>query len=138
MPQSSPYEFRYTIGLHDTDAAGVLFSANLITICHLAYESMMAEAGFSMGSILAHGRFGLPLAHVEGDFQKRLTASDDVVIRLRVAELGKASFRLSYEVVNRAGDVCATASTTHVCVETESYRPRPLPDELREALTAYV
>lgn len=128
------YTFHYSIGLHDTDAAGVLFSANIIRICHQAYEAMMMDMGFAIGDILKHREFGLPLAHVAADFSIPLRTSDPVTIEVRTEELGSSSFQLGYRILNEQGLLAATASTVHVCVDVDHYRSKPLPETLRQCL----
>jgi len=36
-----PFEYRFTVQLHDTDAAGRLFFAHLFRHAHDAYEALM-------------------------------------------------------------------------------------------------
>jgi len=127
------FSFPYSIGLHDSDAAGVVFFASLIRICHQAYEAFMESVGFGLGKIIQERRFGLPVAHVEGDFKQVMRVGDKVEIRLRVAHLGRSSFRVEYEVMLN-NTVAATAATVHVCVNPETYASMELPPELRTKL----
>jgi len=138
MASSKVFHHMYTIGLRDTDAAGVLFSGNLITICHAGYEAMMASLNLSLRSILKDQDYGLPVVHIEGDFKKALTVSDEIDIAVSVAEIGKTSYRIQYEWRNKEGQICATAAIVHVCVERGSYKPKTLPSQLRSALERYL
>jgi 1,4-dihydroxy-2-naphthoyl-CoA hydrolase len=137
MSTLKAFHFQYTIGLHDTDAADYLFSANLIRICHIAYEAMMASLGFSLGSLLKKRSYALPVVHIEGDFQQRLTVGDEVEITAWISKLGNSSYTLSYELRMPDGKLCASASTVQVCVDWGTSKPLPLPAELREALSRY-
>ena len=128
-----PFSYPYSIGLHDSDAAGVVFLASLIRICHQAYEAFLESVGFGLGKIIQERQFGLPVAHVEGDFKRVMRVGDKVEIRLRVAEIGRSSFRVEYEVILN-NTVAATAATVHVCVNPDTYRARDLPEELRKNL----
>ena len=40
-----PFVYHRTIRFADTDAAGVVFFPNYLTICHEAYEESLAAAG---------------------------------------------------------------------------------------------
>lgn len=126
----------YTIGLHDSDAAAMVFSANLIRICHQAYEAFMESIGYGIGRLLKERPFGLPLVHIEGDFQKILRVGDKVEIRLRIPEIGRSSFRVAYEWV-KDGETYATAATVHVCVDVKTYKARELPGEFRRKLEKF-
>jgi 1,4-dihydroxy-2-naphthoyl-CoA hydrolase len=138
MASLKTYHHKYVIGLRDTDAAGVLFSGNLITICHVAYEAMMESLNLSLGSLLKQRDYGLPVVHAEGDFKKALTVSDTIDIMVSVAEIGNTSYRIQYEWRNDDRELCATAATVHVCVEAGSRRPKTLPALLRSALERYL
>jgi 1,4-dihydroxy-2-naphthoyl-CoA hydrolase len=138
MTSSKAFHYKYTIGFRDTDAAGVLFSGNLITICHVGYEAMMASLNLSLSSILKHQEYGLPVVHLEGDFKKALTVSDEIDVAVTVAEIGNTSYRIQYEWRDKDGELCATAATVHVCVEAGGFKPKALPPQLRSALERYL
>ena len=64
---AEPFLFPYTVSLHDSDAAGIIFSANLFRICHEAYEAMMAEIAFGIGYLLKHSPCVVRLVHLGCD-----------------------------------------------------------------------
>ncbi|MBK6911625.1 MAG: acyl-CoA thioesterase [bacterium] len=134
---AEPFLFPYTISLHDSDAAGIIFSANLFRICHEAYEAMMAELGYSIGYLLKQRPFGLPLVHLDGDFIKPSRVGDHVTIEARVVEMNRSSFRVEYALRTPDGSTCARAATVHVCVEVKTYKSTPLPDDFRQALSRH-
>lgn len=136
MP-AEPFLFPYTIALHDSDAAGIIFSANLFRICHEAYEAMMAELGYSIGYLLKERPFGVPLVHLDGDFLQRSRVGDHVTIEVRIVELNRSSYRVEYTLKNPDGSACARAATVHVAVDTKTYKSIPIPPDFREALSRH-
>jgi 1,4-dihydroxy-2-naphthoyl-CoA hydrolase len=135
MPQI--FRFPYTIGLHDTDAAGLIFSANIIRICHHAYEAFLEQIGFGMARLFKERTMGLPIVHIEADFARPLSVGAKVEIHTRVAQLGQTSYRMAYELRDAAGEVCAVAATVHVCVDPHTRQPMNLPGDFRAALEKY-
>ena len=133
---AAPFRYPYTIALHDTDAAGVVFSPQIFRICHQAYEAMMESIGLSLGSILEHRRFGLPVTHLEGDYFKPLTVGDKIDVTVSVESIGSSSYTIAYEW-RMDGEVQARAKTVHVCVNTQNLNSTPLPDALKAALVRY-
>jgi 1,4-dihydroxy-2-naphthoyl-CoA hydrolase len=131
------FHFPYTVGLHDTDAAGLIFSANIFRICHIADEAFLKEIGFGMAELFSHRTLGLPVVHLEADFQKPLRVGDEVEIRARVAKIGRTSYRMAYELVNAQGERCAIAATVHVCVDPKTYQAIAIPAEFRTALERF-
>jgi 1,4-dihydroxy-2-naphthoyl-CoA hydrolase len=132
----APYRFPYTIALHDTDAAGVVFAPQLFRISHQAYEAMMESIGFGLGSILEHRRYGLPVAHLEGDYFKPLTVGDRIEVAVTVQSIGSSSYTIAY-VWRMGGEVQAQAKSVNVCVNTKNLNSIPLPDDLRIALARH-
>ncbi len=133
----SPFRFPYVVGLHDSDAAGIIFSANLIRICHEAYSAWMEQIGFGIGTLLKRRPFGIPIVHIEGDFLFPLFVGDRVEIRLCVDRLGTSSYRIAYELYTADERKAATANTVHVCVDVKGHRPLDLPADFRSELEKF-
>jgi len=76
------------------------------------------------------------LASLEIDFRRPVEIDDDVMVALRVPELGETSLPMEYEV--RAGEtIAATGETVQVAVDSETKSSRPIPDEWREDIRAF-
>ncbi|MBU0508574.1 acyl-CoA thioesterase [bacterium] len=135
---SSLFHHPYTVGLHDTDAAGVLYSANIIRICMIGYEALLEDIGFGLPVLFQRRTMSLPIVHLEADFEKPLTAGQRVVLLIRVERIGNTSYRLAYEVQDAAGVTCATAATVHVCTDLKTHRSMDIPSDFRAALETYV
>lgn len=131
------FRYPYTVGLHDTDAAGVIYAPNIIRMAMIAYEALLVDIGYGMPVLFRRRTMGLPLVHIEADFQKPLTAGEQIIIEARVAEPGSSSYRLNYRFLSVAGELCATAATVHVCVNPQTLRAMELPVEFRTALETY-
>lgn len=131
-----PYRHPYAIALYDTDAAGVIFSANIIRICHHAWEAMMAAAGWPIDRFFRERTINLPVVHIEADLKKPLTVGLRVVVEARIAEIGTSSFRTNYEVFSEDGTLCATAAIIQVCVNPRSFESMPLPADFHATLDA--
>jgi 1,4-dihydroxy-2-naphthoyl-CoA hydrolase len=132
------HEFR--VGLHDTDAAGVMFFGHLFRHLHDAYESFMDGLGFPLHTLIRAGDPaagpGLPIVHAQADYRSPLRHGDRVRVTLRVAEVRTRSFALEYAIDDLDGRACARARTVHVAVAPQTAAPPGLPEGLRLALSA--
>ncbi|MEZ5357890.1 MAG: thioesterase family protein [Candidatus Zixiibacteriota bacterium] len=124
----------YTIQLHDTDAAGILFFANQLKIVHNVYESLMKKIGFGFRDRFEKQDFYIPIVHAETDFFTALRDSDTVEIQVEVAALGETSFTLAYSLHLFDGTTAGTAKTVHVTIDPKTWKKTPLPPGFREAL----
>jgi 1,4-dihydroxy-2-naphthoyl-CoA hydrolase len=132
MPKE--FHFPYFIAMYDTDSAGQIFFANLHRVTDGAYEAFLREIGFGLDVLFKKRTLAMPVVHLEGDFQKILRAGDRVDIIVRVAHLGRTSYRMAYEVHDESGELCATAATVQVCVDPQTHEPMEIPGDLRKAL----
>jgi acyl-CoA thioester hydrolase len=72
------------------------------------------------------------LARVECDYRAPVTLGERVVVRLRVAHVGRSSFTLEYDVLNaRTRAVVANAKTVLVMYDYQAGRSISIPDEMR-------
>ncbi len=133
---AKPFEYRFSIRLHDTDGAGVLFFAHLLRHAHDAYEAFMEQAGFSLAELIAGAGPLLPLVHAEADFLAPLRHGEQMCVRLGLSRLGSSSFTLAYEFLGSDGNIRARARTVHVALAAAGGKSVPLPDGLRRRLAA--
>ncbi|WP_295399706.1 acyl-CoA thioesterase [uncultured Thiocystis sp.] len=128
----------FTIRLHDTDAAGLLFFGHLFRHAHDAFEAFMATLGFPLDLMIRDGRMLLPLTHAEADYRRPLRHGDVVRVLVSVLEIRRRSFSIGYRFLNARGEVAATARTVHVQVDAEILPADALSPPLRLALSAHL
>ena len=115
-----------TVRLGDTDAAGVVYFATALSICHEAYEASLGGIDFKK---LLGGTLALPIVHAEIDFFGPLFCGDVLEIDLTQTRLGDDTFQVKYQIFlakDKTHQVAA-ALTRHVCIETTSRRRMALP-----------
>lgn len=121
-----------TIRLADTDAAGVIYFASLLSICHEAYEASLEAAGISLQPFLKDASVALPVVHAEIDFLRPLYCGDKIRIIVSSHSLGETEFESAYLITSipESEKPFAKAKTRHVCINPEKRRRIPLPDSI--------
>jgi 1,4-dihydroxy-2-naphthoyl-CoA hydrolase len=120
------YRWDYQIQLRDTDAAGVVYFANFLAICHAAYEASLSAAGIDL-RLLISADVALPIIHASGDFKKPLYCGDRVQIFLVPTQISASEFQVNYRLCLADGKVVATALTKHVAIEVLDRQRTNLP-----------
>jgi len=128
----------YTIKLHDTDAAGVLFFAHQFRIVHDLYEQFLARIGSTFRERIIAGDFIIPIVHAEADFLQPLSVGDTIEITASVAKIGNSSFALEYQLIDLDGWVMGTASTVHVTCDPRTHEKINLPESLRRRIEEFM
>ena len=123
------YVFEHQVRFHETDAAGVVYFANELVMCHAAYESSLTAAGLNVQAFFRAEKLAYPIVHASVDYRRPLHCGDRVKIHLTPIGLDDSSFEVHYQVT--LGDArVAQAVTRHVCIEVANRRRCPLAPDL--------
>jgi 1,4-dihydroxy-2-naphthoyl-CoA hydrolase len=125
-----------TIRLADTDAAGVVYFASLLSICHEAYEEALTQAGINFGDFFRGKTVAIPIVHGEIDYFHPVYCGDRLAIALNPRSLNENSFEVTYQVLAAASpETClGKAMTRHTCIEPGTRHRLPLPPPIRQWL----
>lgn len=121
-----PFRYARTIRFADTDAAGVVYFARILSLCHEAYEAALAQAGIDIKVFFSRGPIAVPITHTEANFHRPLMCGDPITIDLQPVQQSAQEFEITYTVQLATGKVAAIASTRHICIDTVTRRPCPL------------
>jgi 1,4-dihydroxy-2-naphthoyl-CoA hydrolase len=127
------YIFEHQVRFHETDGAGVVYFANGLVICHIAYEASLTAASLDIGEIFQAQAWACPIIHTSMDYRRPLRCGDQVDIHLTPTRLDDSTFEIHYQVM--LGEIMAAqAITRHVCIETTSRRRCALPTVMEQWL----
>jgi 1,4-dihydroxy-2-naphthoyl-CoA hydrolase len=110
------YHWDYQIQLRDTDAAGVVYFANFLTICHAAYEASLSASGIDLRLLISGSDVALPIVHASGDFKQPLYCGDRVQVFLSPSQINESEFRVDYRLCLVDGKVAGRVLTKHVAI----------------------
>jgi 1,4-dihydroxy-2-naphthoyl-CoA hydrolase len=134
-----PFSYDYTVQFRDTDAAGVVYFANIISICHIAYEASLVRSNVDLRSFVNNPEFAVPISHVSGDFFRPLFCGDRVTIELTTCAINSCKFEIKYQVgstddksidLDSSLVVYATVITRHVVINPLTRKRQELPEAL--------
>jgi 1,4-dihydroxy-2-naphthoyl-CoA hydrolase len=128
--------YERTIHFQDTDAAGVVYFANVLAICHEAYEASLADSGLELRSFFSDPNCAIPIVHANVDFFRPMFCGDIVTVHLQAVELSDSEFEVAYEMISTDKDhsKLARGLTRHVCIEPTRRRRQPLPEPIQKWL----
>lgn len=127
------FTYHRTVHFQDTDAAGVVYFANVLSICHQAYEGSLGESGINLKNFFTNPFLGFPIVHASVDLLRPMFCGDNLVISLFPQKLGVDKFEIAYQITV-AELVVAKAITRHVCIEVATRTKQELPSDIRHWL----
>lgn len=134
--------YERTVRFADTDAAGVVYFANILSFCHEAYEAALMAAGLDLRRFFTNPDLAIPIVATEAKFLQPLFCGDWVEIKLEPSLTGVDSFTIAYtlsktsklEESQAPDQLIALASTKHVCIVPQQRQRHPLPQEILDWL----
>ncbi len=127
-----PFSYLRTVHFADTDAAGVVFFANYLAICHEAYEESLADSGINLKTFFAETATIVPVTKCEAEYLRPLSCGDKLRVTVTPKTLSNHSYELRYEITRLGAlpKVAARVRTEHVCISTTNRERTPLPETL--------
>lgn len=127
-----PFTHPRTVRFQDTDAAGVVYFANVLSICHEAYEASLMASGINLQSFFNNPTVAIPIVHASVDFLRPMFCGDQLLIHLAPQYLSEYKFEISYQVVMASSpeQLLAKAITLHVCIDSITRSKTPLTDAI--------
>jgi 1,4-dihydroxy-2-naphthoyl-CoA hydrolase len=133
-----PFKYSRTIHFPDTDAAGVVFFPNYLSICHEAYEEALAAAGIDIRNFFADTGTVVPVSKSNADYLRPLYCGDKVYVVVKPSPLTGDTFAIDYELmrVGRPDKLAANIRTCHVCIDSKTRERVALPPALAAWVSA--
>jgi len=129
-----------TIHFCYTDAAGVVYFTNGLSICHEAYEASLASSGIELKSFFRGEAIAVPITQASIDFFKPMFCGDRIVISLVPTLLSPESFQIEYQLyfddefdeAKVEKKAIAKALTKHTCIDITTRKRCNLSQELQK------
>lgn len=128
-----PFIYTRIIRFQDTDAAGVVYFANVLAMCHEAYEESLAASGINLKAFFSNPDVAIPIVHASVDFLRPMFCGEQIFIYLTTKQSSCEKFAIAYEIL-AAEQLFAKAITKHVCIEPISRTRKELPDQMLQWL----
>ena len=130
------FTIKRKINFYDCDPAGILFYAKLFEISHSVYEEMINSFNLKK-NYWNNDEFVVPIIKTDGAYFKPLRAGETVSINLTVTLRKENSFELTYEWINKSGELAAKARTVHVFVDKNRWVKIPIYSDIEKGLESH-
>ena len=131
-----PFIYSRTIRFQDTDAAGVVYFANVLSMCHEAYEASLAASGINLREFFSNPAIAIPITHAEVDFFRPMFCGDQTLIQLIPTLISDQEFKIDYQIFvgNSSDRSLSQAHTRHVCISPVIRKRENLPEMMQKWL----
>ncbi|MDX2244535.1 MAG: thioesterase family protein [Leptolyngbyaceae cyanobacterium bins.302] len=133
------FVYSRTVRFQDTDAAGVVYFAQVLAMCHEAYEAALAASDIDLKTFFGQTEVALPIVHASVDFFKPMFCGDRLDIHLTVHNWHENKFTVHYQIFSADGaeKPLSKAITRHACINPRLRSRCHLPDFMQKWLADY-
>lgn len=133
----TPFSIREYVRWGDVDAAGVICYGAYVRFIEIAETELFRAAGIPYGKVFERFDCWLPRASYKMEFRKPAVLDEQLTVNASVGRVGTSSIALRFEFDDDQGRRVADCDIVLVCVDRKSFKPKPVPKELREALARF-
>jgi acyl-CoA thioester hydrolase len=131
----APFVWPVRVYWEDTDAGGIVYYANYLKFMERARTEWLRAIGVDQVQLKdAHGLMFV-VVDVEAHYRKPARYGDQLQVTCKVSETTRASITLDQEVYREA-ELLLDGRVRAACLDAQSYRPRPLPQQLWKQINA--
>lgn len=133
-----PFTYARTVHFADTDAAGVVFFANYLAICHEAYEESLSASGIDLKTFFSEKGVVVPIGKSEAEYLRPISCGDKLEVSVNAKALSENSYEIRFEIT-RLGPPAKCAArirTEHVCIDSKTRARKALPGPLADWVRA--
>lgn len=131
------FDYVRIIRFEDTDAAGVVYFAKVLAMCHEGYEESLRVAGIDLKTFFTNSDVAIPITHAKVDFYLPLFCGDRITIRLTPEAITPNEFMINYQIVSdNHQKPAALAHTKHVCIHPQIRQRINLPEFMEKWLVS--
>ncbi len=136
---TQPFTVDEYVRWSDVDNAGIIFYGAYVRFFEIAETELFRSAGVPYSAVFDRFNIWLPRANLTCDFRYPARLDDCLRVAAYFTRFGTSSIGLNFDVVHRSAErLAAAAHEVLVCVDRETMRSRPLPNELRDLLRPFL
>jgi len=123
------YKYPVVVEFEDVDIYGIVHHTKILAYLERARVHFLEENGLDVKL----SKIGLVLVDLKVRFKKPLQVMDRINIEVKVKELERLKFTWDYTIINN-GKVSVKAEIEQVCIDLDTMRIMPVPDDLYRIL----
>jgi acyl-CoA thioester hydrolase len=131
------FTHRIRVRYAECDPQGVVFNANYYAYYDLLITELWRAAIGSYSAMLENGA-DLSVVESRARFISPARFDDELDLTARIARLGNTAMTTRIDITKADGTPITEGEIHHVFIDPDTYRKRPIPDDIRAALESYL
>ena len=129
------HQFNWPVRVYyeDTDSGGVVYHANYLNFMERARTEWLRALGFEQTNLRAQLHVIFVVHSMALQFKSPARFNDEIVVQSQITRVGHGSIEFT-QTIMRAAQTLIIASVKLACVDSETFKPTPIPDVVKNAM----
>ncbi len=132
---SHKFSINYRVYYEDTDAGGIVYHANYLRFCERARTEYLRDLEISQSDLVRDEKLIFVVRRCEIDYLFPAKLDDLITVTAEVTKTAGTSL-IMHQEVRKDEKILAAMDVVIVCIDSESYRPKKIPQKLKELFDA--
>lgn len=136
MSVSAAFIWPVRVYWEDTDGGGIVYYANYLKFMERARTELLRSFGVNQSALAVRQGLLFAIVASEIEYLRPARLDDLLVVTCSVIEQTRVSFAFRQEIHREGieGELLTRGVTRAVCLDSKTFKPRRLPEELMRAL----
>lgn len=136
-PKSFHFSTEVRVRLPETDAMGIVFHGCFFTYLEVGRMDYLRNLGL-VEKTRPIKSFSNLVRKAGCEFLSPARFDDPLVIQVRIAEIGRTSFRFEFLIRHKIENrLVATGESVHVAIDDDTFRPMAVPEDFRHVIAGF-
>ncbi len=132
---SHKFSINYRVYYEDTDAGGIVYHANYLRFCERARTEYLRDLEISQSDLVRDEKLIFVVRRCEIDYLSPAKLDDLIEVSAEVTKTSATSL-IMHQEIKKDDKILASMDVVIVCIDSESYRPKKIPQKLKELFDA--
>jgi len=130
------FDWPVRVYYEDTDSGGVVYYANYLKFMERARTEWLRALGFEQDALIRDAGVIFAVRSATVDYRQPARFNDGLIVRSTLQSAGRASVVFDQQVLRGDGAELLTRGTIKIAsLDATTFRPKPMPQALLEALS---
>ncbi len=135
------FQWPVRVYYEDTDSGGVVYYANYLRFFERARTEWLRAGGFEQDQLRDQHQLIFAVRSIEVDYLSPARFNQLLMVDTQITKYRGASITFSQQITNTTSDqtrILCKANVLIVCIDTQTFSPRPIPAIMKKELQTYV
>ena len=132
---SHKFSVTYRVYYEDTDAGGIVYHANYLRFCERVRTEYLRNLKVSQSDLVRDDKVIFVVRRCEIDYLFPARLDDLIEVSAEVTKTSATSL-IMHQEVRKEDKLLAAMDVVIVCIDSETYRPKKIPENLKNLFDA--